>query len=1505
MGAYQQAIKDVEGKAIVAAQYQQSAQNAEQKLQEAEDTLAQQQELAMLHIREQAQQDVLAAQEAAAQEAAAQQEVLTAQEAAAQESPIAGEITEAGAEDSAVQMYRQKPQSGPPSIDMYTPKDYNRFGWARVNDVISAQANTRFKSLAANAKKESPQTLDGKYIVVVPDENDVGTTLIVTDARKNDPSIERVYKLNFETDTDAEKVRDDIREFERKHGAGALELVQNHYGERVVMGYTAASFGDYQRLRAAGRSQNAGGDGGEVAPSSGTRRFRRAGATDSDAVQSRSGAATDGEQQRLNGIKNQSTQQTQQGASSMPSGKPKKSPQAIAKGLAQKLHTGDYIGTRKMNRVPQDVLGYYETRANYIAVRNTEAGNYSVAMHEIGHAVAQKLGMTGTQDMIGKLDPVFAASYSASELPGEAFAEFMWRYMASEQAGRDFAGDAFVDTFEAELARKGLAQDVKQAATELRMWVAASTDTKIGAIIHPLSEAKKTPLRDQFRKLIASVVDSTAAAEAVNHKIRELSGENKVPLSVDVRSASLMKNTASKRAYNILTQNLTDANWNVIGDGLAQVLEKSGITAENMDLLEQYMLALHSLDRDAQGKPVFDTHITAAERQTFIDKVRNEHPEVARAEEAFQKWRHNFLTEFLVKPGYLSQSAFDQMEQMYPHYVPTRRVKDSRYQMPKGSKQYQVRQATGSTEDIWSPIDTFVTMVDSIVTMVSANNAALTWERAAAQYELGEFGRQITPDTKLVTVNTERLQEQLKDLLEGNLDNDLLSEAIDLIGMRQQQWITTNNSSLPNTLVVQHPDGSVGLWEIRDTELYKLLASVSEKTGNRALDIVGKLTRGMAALTTGSNPVFAFRNAARDFQNSVNTGTWATSYADGFVKWAKAAYHVWTKSDAFQDYMALGGGGWSRIDAGTKKGAAQYRSELFKGYNTSNIGRTAKFAGRKLWETVTLARVNEVIEQTSRFAEYLYGEHDLSTSEGKMDAFLAAQDVTTDFNRSGNGSLAYWLKQIIPFFNASVQGVYRTGRRFTEAERKNLPQVFAKTVVNTGLVSALVTGLLLKSLDEDEKEEFAQMSDELKAQHIYLPNFAPAIFGQQPFIRIPLAQDPLAYAVHGAVTNAIWAGSSDDAVIELTAIAETILDSINPVGSGTIFQPLIGIGQNRNWYGGRIIPTRVLQNQPYASLQYTEDTPALFVEMGRWVNTSPMAIQYLAEQYTGFLGQVAIPALSRNAQTGELGGLNAAINAVRKRFTSDPLISQDIVGSFYDGASALGGIVQAGKDGMPMNMLRRGLTPEEAGQAYEEAKEMTSSNGIVGQTKKTISALYDEIDAVNANQTLTDEQKYQLTSELRREIAQQSLIANEAIGAYNEKYVYGDNLLARTFTAGTVARIPTTYEKLPEVFLQDADAPYMVAAREMWEATGKDSMLPHPLMTFTSDKVKYEVAQERADQYTLVYQLGYQNYFDQNSEQWDSLTDEERANLMAKAHEKAHDAAKKWYLYRKPAKTRN
>ncbi len=1169
---------------------------------------------------------------------------------------------------------------------------------------------------------------------------------------------------------------------------------------------------------------------------------------------------------------------------------PKKSPFAIAKKLAGKLGIGDAIGTRKMDHLPQTVLGFYNPYAKYIAVRSKQAGNPEVVFHEIFHDLSHKLNMTGTQEMVNNLDPGFAANYSPAELPGEAFAEFGRMYMADEAKARSFAGDLFVDAFERELRKAGLYKDVHQAAVELRAWLnAANAGEQIGATIRNKSDRpSEGGLRKRIGEMISKLVDDTAAAEKVDKAVRDSGG------NADLRSNALMKNFASRRAYAILTENLTDANWTVTGESLAARLEKAGITAKNEQMLMQYWLALHSLDRDAQGKPVFDTHITLAARQAFIDEVRQKHPEVVAGEQAIQEFRKEFLQAFMVDTGFLSQEAFDNMNAMYPHYAPTFRVKNQGAGKAfRSSKRYQIRAATGSTEDIINPMDSFVSMVDSVVTMVSANNAALAWDRAYHSTEgLGVYGREITPDMRQVSVDVSELQAQIAQLLAGNTQDDIFQQVIDLIGTRQTQWVPQQGSSVPNVLTVQHPDGTRSYYEMKDPELYKLLTSQRDG-GISAFRTLGKLTRAMSALTTGSNPVFALRNFLRDFQSSTNYGSWASNYITGLGKWLRSAYDVWRGKGEYKDYVALGGGGWTRIEAGTKKGAEDYRAALYKGYDRSTPGRALKWAGKKLWNTVTLARLNEIVEQTSRYAEYKYGQHDKSTAEGRQEAFLAAQDVTVDFARTGNSQTASVLKQFIPFFGASLQGVYRTGRMLSEAERARAPQRFAKTVMNTALMSAITAAIMLKFSDDDEKEAFELMSDDLKSKHFYLPNFAPEVFGQQPLIRIPLAQDPLTYAVHGAVTNALWSGTADGPVIELADIANTIVDNLNPVGSGTIFQPILGVGQNRNWYGSRIVPSYMDKWDP--STQYTEETPQIFIDLGRAVNKSPLKLQYLAEQYTGFLGQMAIPALSKDANTGELGGIRAAIAAARKKLTSDPLISNDVVGSFYDGYNVIETVATATKNDRPLNMLRRGLSPEEASAAYQEAFDLTHAGGILYDTKKAISEMYDEIDGINANQTLTDEQKYKLTSDVRREMIATTLIAQEAIGAFRDKYITGRNIVTDILFAGEYAAIPTAMDKLDATFKKDSDQLYMLHATSVWQATGEASALPHPNTSFSSAGVTYEIGEEEWEDWTFQYKLAYQESLMKNEAAWESMDAEDQLEALQQAHRDGHNKAKDWY----------
>jgi len=1196
-----------------------------------------------------------------------------------------------------------------------------------------------------------------------------------------------------------------------------------------------------------------------------------------------------------------STQQQKQGASSV-DGTPKRSPHQIARDLSKKLGIGHSIGTKKMNNLPREVLGYYEERAKYIAVRSTEAGNYITTMHELGHAISDKTGMTGTKRMIDALDPRFAANYSDAELPGEAFAEFMWHYMADDASARTLAGDAYVDAFEDALRRSGIYSDVRKSATDLRAWMNADVNNQIGATIHRKSEKQKKGFVQSVREFFSQMVDNTSAAEAVMHEIREQMGDD-VPFDMNVRGAALMKNTAARRAFSILTNKLTNSRWQVIGESLAERFERVGLTAKDMDLYERYCLALHSLDRDKHGKPVFDDFISKSAREQFIKDVQQNHPEVAAAEQEFQAFRTEFMQAFMVNTGYLSQEAFDKMNRMYPHYVPTMRVKDG---TPTGgnkssSKTYTIRGAKGSTEDIWSPLDTFVGMVDSIVGMVSANNAALAWDNAYMRNEgLGVFGRKITPDSEKVSVDVSELQQQIADLLTGNTDDDIFRKVVNLIGTTQSQYKSTGGSDQPNVLTVQHADGSKAYYQMYDEELYKLLASLDEKDQGHLFRAIGTVTRGMTALTTGSNPVFAVRNFMRDFQNSVNYGSWAYTYADGLVKWLASAYEVFTKSGQYKDYVALGGGGWTRIDAMTEKGADDYRGALFKGYNTRNAGVTAKYAGKKIWALATLDRLNEVVEQASRYAEYRYGNHDTTTVSGRQEAFLAAQDVSVDFTRHGNAVMANQLKQLIPFFNASMQGVYRTGRMFTEAERGRLPQRFTKTIVNNAMMSALAAGILLKYLGEEEKEEFEMMSDDLKAQHLYLPNCAPEVFGEAPLIRIPLAQDPLSYAIHGLVTNAIWNGEADGLAIDFAGTANAILDNLNPLGSGTVFQPFIGVATNKNWYGSEIVSSYM--SDWHASTQYDEETPEVFRWAGRMLNNqyintglSPLALQYLAEQYTGFIGQMLIPSMQLDEE-GKSVGFGATIASVRKRFTSDPLVSNDVISSFYDGYDALGQVTSAVKNDKPLNMLRAGLSYEQAQNAYEEAKELTSSKGILGAARTFISDGYKEIEAINANDTLTDEQKYVQTSAIRREMIATAMTAQEAYGEFKEKYMTGDNLLRIATQGGTMTDAKTAYQKLPQAFLADENESYMQQAKAVWEATGKDSAIPHPNEKFTLDGVEYVIGDEDWDGWTQAYKKSYKAYVDANSRNFSARDEAEQLKVMTKAHERAHEDAKKWYM---------
>lgn len=1051
-------------------------------------------------------------------------------------------------------------------------------------------------------------------------------------------------------------------------------------------------------------------------------------------------------------------------------------------------------------RLGSNVLGYYKNGQRNAIVRSSDAGRVSVVGHEIGHALQEQIGLSSNQQMISSWQNTFGntGAYTPQQYDHEAFAEFFWRYLTDRNAAVAYAGDSYVDAFEQALRQKKLHKAVAKAQAQVSAYMSSEADAKIRARVVNASDAGSPEDTAFMRRVEIRLADDTAAAEDFQDVIRARKGEKHLSLEDNLRDAVRFNRRASARASECLTSALVDQNGDHVGESLKDAL--SDVKGKDFDLFWEYELAKHSLDRDtAKGaqNQVFDEEtLSTADRQTFVAKMEREHPEFKQANERFQKWRRLFMDTYLVNNGFLGDPAqasvlMDALEAAYPNYVPTYRAKGKRGKGATiGGRRYQMRTATGSTEDIINPFDSFVSMVNSIVQMTADNDSRKKFADLYDRYGdplpgetgpgIGLFANEITQDMQRVSVSTAGMREKITKLLDSlGTDPDVVMQIGDIIGDEKVEYHGTGRVNMNNVITVRNEDGSKRYFEVYNPELFELLAAANTPNQPGVLDMAAKATRMMSMLTTGSNPVFGLTNMMRDFQNSVNYGSWASSYADGAIKWIGALWDVVTNGEASAEYDRLGGGGWTAYDTKTKKGADKIRSEVFAGYNTSNVGRIGKMAGRAIWSIATMEKLNEAIEKTSRVAEYKYGKHDRTTTEGRIEAFLASQDVTTDFARRGNGQAARDLKNIIPFFNASMQGIYRTGRQLTAQESDRAGIRFAKTLVNTTLAAALANGIMLEYLDDDEKEEFFYLSDDLKAKHMFLPNFAPNIFGDAALIRVPLNQDPVMYAINAAVANFVWAGENDNEfVIEMSALADVILDNLNPVGS-TIFDPAISMLSNKNWYGSNIVPTYL---QTYETTnQYTEETPLPFVELskilsGAGVKISPMMLQYVAEQYTGYIGQTLIPALpsEKNKDGIVSGALNALIATARKRVTSDPLTSNDVVSVVYDSYNALNAVYKAGnsKRDFDIDYLNPALSDREHERAIREADDLIHSGGEIYEAKKEISAGYDKIDQINGRNDLTDEEKHMLTQRVRREMVETALDVREIVEDYNARYKY-------------------------------------------------------------------------------------------------------------------------------------
>lgn len=249
------------------------------------------------------------------------------------------------------------------------------------------------------------------------------------------------------------------------------------------------------------------------------------------------------------------------------------------------------------------------------------------------------------------------------------------------------------------------------------------------------------------------------------------------------------------------------------------------------------------------------------------------------------------------------------------------------------------------------------------------------------------------------------------------------------------------------------------------------------------------------------------------------------------------------------------------------------------------------------WEIIKavfsrLEATSDFFESSTRMGEYMKARQKGLSME---EAARAAREVTLDFSRSGR--IGEQVNQVVPFFNACLQGGDKMVRLFREDFVGTSLKVFKYIVLPSLLIMAM-------NWDEDW---YKDLDPDIKNNYWCL--------GRN--IRIPKPQE--AGVLFGSGIEALFQQAADkdkDAVSNfLKAFSSNMIPSVLP----TLILPLIEWSANYSFFKGRALVGNKYSRLP-DELQYNDYTSELSKGIGSTFKISPMKIDNLVRGYTGTMG---------------------------------------------------------------------------------------------------------------------------------------------------------------------------------------------------------------------------------------------------------------------------------------------
>jgi len=558
---------------------------------------------------------------------------------------------------------------------------------------------------------------------------------------------------------------------------------------------------------------------------------------------------------------------------------------------------------------------------------------------------------------------------------------------------------------------------------------------------------------------------------------------SKIPITMNIlRTLEALRGSEAGTAAEFLERGVRFA---VPGSrrsvGIKEILTAHIDTLEKKRAYQFYLEARRKLEMQKKGM------VTGYPEEALL-KIRDHYAkqlggrEMADALADATKSYWDSLIDWASSYGLLTPEEATNLIESWQTYVPFQRYHSMALESGLG-KGGGLRRLRGGTEEIADPVEAMQSVTLNIIRQVNRHRATQAlWDMIHRYDGLAGLARVLKPGNVPQEYQIEALiraikaSEEIPAEKKAGVDwtlqqlKELLGEdvAASAVLFRRQVDLPNNRS------IIMHRQNGRMQWLEVDPDVFHALAAVENPmSGGRAIAAMRTFTKAARVpvelvryFATTINPEFALRNMFRDaalfpgyskVPRSLLPWSGLYYWGRGVSRWLRASTDK-DLAELMSLYRAMGGGSMTYYARQIRR--LRGSEELLpKGARAPEpyTPRGMIMRARRVLEG-TVGKMVDIGEQALRFEEFVEVYRDraktMPQAQAALEALEASKEVTINFTRAG--LISRQLNELIPYFNASMQGTRRWIRAFSGAEGKKVQRTaFANAASTLGAMTLL------------------------------------------------------------------------------------------------------------------------------------------------------------------------------------------------------------------------------------------------------------------------------------------------------------------------------------------------------------------------------------------------------------------------------------------------------------------